>query len=72
MYVPTSRELEELGTTYKSSMPGATTWPTSLPLGHLATDGQRRKIVADLVQEGYWVKATGSRVTKSGYTSESD
>lgn len=32
----------------------------------------REVIVGDLVQEGYWVKATGSRVTKSGYTSESD
>ena len=32
----------------------------------------RESIVLDLVQEGYWVKATGSRVTKSGYTSESD
>jgi hypothetical protein len=69
----TPKEIELLtGSTYKPSMPGATSWPTSLPLGHLATDGQRRKIVCDLVQEGYWVKATGSRVTKSGYTSESD
>ena len=32
----------------------------------------REVIVGDLVQEGYWVKATGSRVTKSGFTSESD
>lgn len=50
------------------------TWtPFSFPS---ATKGvrvePRESIVLDLVQEGYWVKATGSRVTKSGYTSESD
>ncbi len=28
--------------------------------------------VGKLVQDGYWVKATGSRVTKSGWTDKSD
>lgn len=32
----------------------------------------REVIIGDLVDDGYWVKATGSRVTKSGHTSESD
>ena len=81
MYVPTSRELEELVTTYKSSMPGATTWPTSAPAHPtpyvwttvgVSNIHSREQVILDLVQEGYWVKATGSRVTKSGYTSESD
>ncbi len=36
------------------------------------TPKHRNHIVGDLVQEGYWVKATGSRVTKSGWTKESD
>ena len=51
------------------------TWtPTTLGSGtHMsATANYRQDIVYGLVQEGYWVKATGSRVTKSGYTSESD
>lgn len=29
-------------------------------------------VLAELVQDGYWVKATGSRVTKTGWTSKSD
>jgi len=32
----------------------------------------RDTIVGNLVQEGYWVKATGSRVTKDGWTEASD
>lgn len=33
---------------------------------------QRDKIIRELVDDGYWVKMTGSRVTKDGWTSESD
>ena len=33
---------------------------------------RREKIISDLVNDGYWVKATGSRVTKDGWTDESD
>ena len=32
----------------------------------------RHKIVGELVDDGYWVKMTGSRVTKDGCTEESD
>lgn len=32
----------------------------------------RDKIVRELVDDGYWVKMTGSRVTKDGWTDESD
>ena len=46
------------------------TW-TPIPRAPAITNF-RSDTVLDLVQEGYWVKATGSRVTKSGYTSESD
>lgn len=50
-------------------------WPTPVStgsLGKLSIEGARRKIISDLVNDGYWVKATGSRVTKDGWTSESD
>lgn len=33
---------------------------------------QRDKIVREIVEDGYWIKMTGSRVTKDGWTSESD
>lgn len=33
---------------------------------------QRDKIIRELVDDGYWVKMTGSRVTKDGWTDESD
>lgn len=32
----------------------------------------RRHIVSELIEEGYWVKMTGSRVTKDGWTEASD
>jgi hypothetical protein len=32
----------------------------------------RQQIVTNLIQDGYWVKATGSKVTTDGWTSESD
>jgi hypothetical protein len=50
-------------------------WPTPVStgsLGKLSVEGARRKIISDLVNDGYWVKATGSRVTKDGWTDESD
>ena len=43
----------------------------SYPIPTKGTES-RDTIVANLIQEGYWVKATGSRVTKDGWTSESD
>ena len=53
--------------------PALTPWTTWTPTPRApVTTNFRSDIVLDLVQEGYWVKATGSRVTKSGYTSESD
>jgi len=50
-------------------------WPTPVStgsLGKLSIEGARRKIISDLVNDGYWVKATGSRVTKDGWTDDSD
>ena len=49
---------------------GAYPTPTSL-LSALGIS-QRDKIIRELVDDGYWVKMTGSRVTKDGWTSESD
>lgn len=62
-----------------------TMWP---PLGSLTTappsgskgilygvhtsDLKRFEIIAGLINDGYWVKATGSRVTKDGWSEESD
>lgn len=33
---------------------------------------RREKVLSDIIQDGYWVKATGSRVTKDGFTHSSD
>ena len=76
----TAREIEMLtGTDPTTWWPSTTTgsplttvaFPTGA-LGSYSLEGQRRKIVADLVDDGYWVKMTGSRVTKDGWTNESD
>ena len=47
-------------------------YPT--PISVLAALGasQRDKIVREIVEDGYWIKMTGSRVTKDGWTDESD
>lgn len=50
-------------------------WPTPVSTGSLVGvlgPARREKIISDLVNDGYWVKATGSRVTKDGWTDESD
>ena len=52
-------------------------WPTSVSPASSSLVGalglsNREKIISDLVNDGYWVKATGSRVTKDGWTNESD
>ena len=50
-------------------------WPTPVSTGSLVGVlglARREKIISDLVNDGYWVKATGSRVTKDGWTDESD
>ena len=58
---------------YTSIMPGAISWPTPTSASRATGNiHSREQVVLDLVQEGYWVKATGSRVTKSGYIFESD
>ena len=53
--------------------------PTSLGTGATPSSilsvlgiSQRDKIIRELVDDGYWVKMTGSRVTKDGWTNESD
>jgi predicted nucleotidyltransferase len=57
------------GTTYVSGGTGATSLGS---LSSLLGINNRDKIVRELVDDGYWVKMTGSRVTKDGWTSESD
>jgi len=49
-------------------------WPTPVSTASSSVLGlaRREKIISDLVNDGYWVKATGSRVTKDGWTDESD
>lgn len=50
-------------------------WPTPVSTGSLVGIlglARRDKIISDLVNKGYWVKATGSRVTKDGWTDDSD
>ena len=34
--------------------------------------GMRQRTISELIEGGYWVKMTGSRVTKDGWTDESD
>lgn len=74
----TAREIEML-----TSIPVSGAWPSgsysgssvgglgSLVAG-LTSSVNRHKIVGELVDDGYWVKMTGSRVTKDGWTNESD
>ena len=64
---------EEIGKITSILVPAA--WPIIASTSSLVSgsDSSRRaKIISDLVNDGYWVKATGSRVTKDGWTSESD
>lgn len=51
---------------------GGPTWSplvTPTPLEHMPA---RAIVLRDLIQEGYWVKATGSRVTENGWNEHSD
>lgn len=66
-------------TAWWPSTTSGTILPTSLgsvptPSSILSVLGisQRDKIIRELVDDGYWVKMTGSRVTKDGWTNESD
>ena len=45
--------------------------PTSRHTPYTSTD-IRGKVLRELIEDGYWVKATGSRVTKDGWTDASD
>ena len=65
----TDEEFEKIMTVPTSPRP---TPVSTGSLGKLSIEGARRKIISDLVNDGYWVKATGSRVTKDGWTDESD
>jgi len=74
----TAREIEML-----TSIPVSGAWPSgsysgssvgglgSLVAG-LTSPMNRDKIIRELVDDGYRVKMTGSRVTKDGWTNESD
>lgn len=64
---------------YKSSTittPAYSSTPIILPIPTVKPGPpsftNRQKILSDLIEEGYWVKMTGSRVTKDGWISESD
>ena len=66
----TKEEIEKI-----TSIPVSAAWPTTVPTGSLVGAlglSRREKIISDLVNDGYWVKATGSRVTKDGWTDKSD
>lgn len=57
------------------SIPASAAWPTPVSTSSLfvgSGSSRREKIISDLVNDGYWIKMTGSRVTKDGWTSESD
>lgn len=72
MYTPTSPYYGGTGSTGTSSGTVTTGAPTSVTvLGSLGIS-RREKALSDIIQDGYWVKATGSRVTKDGFTSDSD
>lgn len=68
--------------TYTSTpVPTSTLTPSMWPVGiltggigslSLSTEGFRKSTITNLIEEGYWVKMTGSRVTKDGWTNESD
>jgi hypothetical protein len=57
-----------------SGMPILSTTPVSTPtiFGRPFDEVRRTLEVGKIVDKGYWIKATGSRVTKSGWTNESD
>lgn len=40
--------------------------------GSYSSKDVRAKVLRELIEDGYWVKATGSRVTKDGWTDASD
>lgn len=66
----TKEEIEKI-----TSIPVSAAWSSGVSTGSLAGVlglARREKIISDLVSDGYWVKATGSRVTKDGWTDESD
>jgi len=70
----TAREIEML-----TSIPVLGVWPSGSSVGGLGSlvagltsPMNRDKIIRELVDDGYWVKMTGSRVTKDGWTDESD
>ncbi len=62
---------EEWATWFPTTITGKTTLKRALkaPVPYYQ---QREEIITGLVQEGYWVKATGSRVTRDGWTDDSD
>lgn len=66
----TPKEIELITGATTTLTHSGTSWvPTTIgSLGLL----NRHMLVSELVNNGYWVKMTGSRVTKDGWTSESD
>ncbi len=70
----TAKEIEMLTATDPTAW-----WPsTTVGTGAIITRtyptpiGERQRTISELIEGGYWVKMTGSRVTEDGWTSESD
>lgn len=71
------KDIGEVISTYPTpTSTGTSTWPpfttSALSSLKIVDKVDRDWIVRELVDEGYWVKMTGSRVTKDGWTKESD
>ncbi len=70
---PLYEEISSLGYVPTTTSSGTGSAVFTTPIGKLPVNyTPRQKIITDLIEEGYWVKATGSRVTKDGWTDESD
>ncbi len=76
----TAKEIEMLTSVEPTAWWPSTTTGSPIGTGVFPTRGLvsvgmsmlRDKIIREVVDDGYWVKMTGSRVTKDGWTDESD
>ncbi len=76
-FVNVVSDWDPIPSVYTPSTTGAAAAPTwgIMPLSGSTVVGaslSRQAIVGKLVDQGYWVKATGSRDTKDGWTKDSD
>ena len=72
-----SLSYEDILTAYPTPTGGSSGAAWGIPAGSLGSlavmldVARREKIISDIVANGYWVKMTGPRVTKDGWTSKS-